>query len=72
MSTTSLHPILIKAALSARAPLAEVDAAAAYLAEVMGRIHGGTWRIDICHETCFVVVAKDCGEGPVKPKPEVA
>lgn len=37
----------------------EIEAAAEYLADLMRAAHGGTWSVDISHDTCFVVVARN-------------
>ncbi len=37
----------------------EIEAAAAYLADLMRSAHGGAWSIDINHNTCFVVVSRN-------------
>lgn len=67
-----MHPSLTKAAVSAAAAIAEVQAAAEYLAAAMERIHGGEWRVAINHEGEFVTVARRRGNRPITPKPEVA
>ncbi len=68
----AIHPTIVRAVLSAVAAEAEVRAAAEYLAEVMLRIHGGNWRIDIDHEARFIMVVDRRGDRRIPPKPEVA
>jgi len=36
-----------------------VEAAAAALADAMQAIHGGTWSIQVSHDSTFVAVSKD-------------
>ncbi|ASY56461.1 hypothetical protein [Sinorhizobium sp. CCBAU 05631] len=40
-------------------PLAEVERCAAALAESLKVAHGGTWSVQISHETGFVAVSRD-------------
>jgi hypothetical protein len=42
----------------------DIETAAGYLADLMRAGHGGIWNIDINHNTCFVVVARNL---PLKP-----
>lgn len=43
---------------SADGAASEIEAAAEYLADLMRAAHGGTWRIDIDHDICFVLVSR--------------
>lgn len=65
-----MHPSLTKAAVSATAAMAEVQAAANYLAEVMHRIHGVKFDIDISHVSLFILIANRTGDAPITPRPE--
>jgi hypothetical protein len=58
-----VHSSFVNAKLAAAAVIAEVEATAAHLEQLMRNIHGGLWSIDIDHETCFVSVARD-GDAP--------
>lgn len=67
-----IHPAIVRAALSAVAAEAEVRVAAEYLAEVLERIHGGSWRIDVDHQSRFVIICDHGDDCHVTPKPEIA
>lgn len=65
----AIHPSLVRATIGAMAEEAEVRIAAQYLAEVMRDIHGGNWKIDICHEHQFIMIVNRARDNdPVKPK----
>lgn len=53
------HPSFTKATLAGAAVVAEIQATAVHLEQLMRNIHGGRWSIDISHEACFVSVARD-------------
>jgi hypothetical protein len=66
------HPIVTTATVAAAAAVAEVQTAADLLAEAMRKIHGGSWRVQVEHESTFVMVAQIGDKSRVKPKPESA
>ncbi|QRY69104.1 hypothetical protein JVX98_12800 [Ensifer sp. PDNC004] len=67
-----IHASLIKAAVSASGAMAEINAAAEYLAEAMKRIHGGSWRIQVDHDDALVVICRRSERGRAAPRPEIA
>ncbi len=64
--------IALRTIVAANAAMAEINAAAEYLAEAMKRLHGGNWRIQIDHEDALVVICQRATRGRPTPKPEVA
>lgn len=63
------HPSFTKAALAGAAVVAEIEATAAHLEQLMRDIHGGHWRIDIDHTAGFVLVVRH-GDLPCRPASE--
>lgn len=60
--TASLHPDLQLQLIVGTDLAAEVEQAARYLSELLKEIHGGDWRINVNHESCFVLVSRDFSE----------
>ena len=50
------HPLITQAACAASGDVAEAQAIANHLADVMKRIHGGDWSATINHLRCVVLV----------------
>lgn len=69
---TSLIDNVMKEASAAQN---RVERAAQILADLMQRIHGGNWRVQISHESgaeLVLVALKPARDLPITPKPEVA
>ena len=43
--------------------LEEISVLSERLARLMQQIHGGSWRIGINHDSCFVSIARDFRDG---------
>jgi len=50
------HPILTQASCAVAGDIAEVQAIANHLAQVMKRIHGREWRVEIEHDAEVAMV----------------
>lgn len=64
----SLPRSLVNVARAAEAAEAEVKMAAQNLADVLSRIHGVRFDIDISHETLFVLICYRGGERCISPR----
>ncbi len=64
----SLPHALVSVARAAEAAESEVKVAAQNLADVLSRIHGVKFDIDISHETLFVLICYRGGERCISPK----
>ncbi len=56
--TSSVHPMIATAAANAGIRMAQIEAVANHLADLMRQAHGGRWRVQIEHEHGFVMVAE--------------
>jgi len=63
----ALHPDLQRQLIGGADLLAEAEIAARYLSGIMQEIHGGDWRINVNHENCFAMVARDFSDKKGKP-----
>lgn len=59
MLTPAVHPAIRRQLRQGTTTVAEIQAAADHLADLMISVHGGAWSININHDTCFVIVARD-------------
>jgi len=56
--STKLHPMIAQQIANAGIRLAQIDAVAAHLADLMREAHGREFRIQVEHEVGLIVIAR--------------